>query len=77
MGSDKLGHEDHVASVFPPVATASSQAKAEPETSRAASSFLAGALSALLRSSRGALRHHGRRRDPVQDQGELKWCMTS
>jgi hypothetical protein len=49
----------------------------KPGTSRAASSFRQTLFSALLWSSRGALRHHERPRGPVRYQGELTCCMTS
>lgn len=77
MGSDKVGRENLAASLFPPVATPSSEREGRAGDVSRASSFRQARFSALLRSSRGALRHHGRPCDPVQHQGELTCCMTS
>ena len=78
MGSGKMGPENLVGSVFLPAATPPSR-EAEGGTGDVSRrEFLRQELfSALLRSSRGALRHHGRQRGPVRHQGELTCCMTS
>jgi hypothetical protein len=77
MGSGRVGRENLVARVFSPGATPSSESEGGPGPSRAASSFRQALFSALLRSSRGALRHHGRPCGPMSHQGELTCCMTS
>lgn len=77
MGSGKVGDENLVASVFLRLQRPAAKNTAKPGTSRAASSFKQALFSALLRSSRGALRHRGRPCDPVHHQGELTCCMTS
>lgn len=76
MGSREVGPENLVPRVFPRVATPPSR-EAEGGTGDVPRSFSQALFSALLRSSRGALRHHGRPRGPVRHQGELTCCMTS
>ncbi len=76
MGSGKVRCEKLVPSVSPPVATASSES--EGGTGDVSRRELRPArFSALLRSSRVALRHHGRPGGPMHHHGELTCCMTS